>query len=116
VSDVMFVTFRLTVRRYEFLLCNGYVLLKFRELTDKTHAPISQMVFNIYKYAIFPIETNYHTVVFVYFMKGLFLFLRKKYEEPSKEEGFSQIVKINFLPEFRSIEDERLYKMFLLED
>ncbi|XP_057376303.1 uncharacterized protein F21D5.5-like isoform X1 [Daphnia carinata] len=62
---------------------------KFRELTDSSHAPVSRMIFNVYK---------------------------SKFQEPSLEEGFSQIVRVNFRPEFRSAEDERLYKMYLLED
>ncbi|KAI9561889.1 hypothetical protein GHT06_012851 [Daphnia sinensis] len=62
---------------------------KFRELTDASHAPVSRMIFNVYK---------------------------SKFQEPSLEEGFTQIVRVNFRPAFRSVEDERLYKMYLLED
>lgn len=60
----------------------------FRELTDSSHAKINEMVFNIYK---------------------------KKYVEPHKKEGFSEIVKVNFLPKFKSDEEEKLYKMYLVE-
>ncbi|XP_046649857.1 uncharacterized protein F21D5.5-like [Daphnia pulicaria] len=62
---------------------------KFRELTDSKHVPVSRMIFNVHK---------------------------SKYQEPSLDEGFSQIVRVNFQPKFRSAEDERLYKMYLLED
>ena len=60
----------------------------FRELTDSTHQKINDMVFNIYK---------------------------KKYFEPSKKEGFSEIVKVNFVPKFKNEEEEKLYKMYLIE-
>lgn len=60
----------------------------FRELTDSSHQKINDMVFNIYK---------------------------KKFVEPAKKEGFSEIVKINFVPKFRNEAEEKLYKMFLLE-
>ncbi|EFX85136.1 hypothetical protein DAPPUDRAFT_46356 [Daphnia pulex] len=62
---------------------------KFRELTDAKHVPVSRMIFNVHK---------------------------SKYQEPSLDEGFSQIVRVNFQPKFRSAEDESLYKMYLLED
>lgn len=62
---------------------------KFRELTDEEHVPVSRMIFNVYK---------------------------SKFQEPSLDEGFSQIVRVNFQPKFRSADDERLYKMYLLED
>lgn len=35
--------------------------------------------------------------------------------EPSLEEGFSDIVKVNFIPKFKKNKDEKLYRMFLLE-
>lgn len=60
----------------------------FRELTNRNHASINDMVFNMYK---------------------------SKYQEPTKEEGFEEIVKVNFLPKFESAADEKLYKMYLLE-
>ncbi|XP_065082814.1 uncharacterized protein F21D5.5 [Ochlerotatus camptorhynchus] len=60
----------------------------FRELTDRTHASINDMVFNMYK---------------------------SKYQEPSLEEGFEEIVKVNFLPRFDSDANEKLYKLYLLE-
>lgn len=60
----------------------------FRELTDTTHQQIPEMVFNIYK---------------------------KKYVEPSKKEGFAEIVKVNFVPHFKNEDEEKLYKMYLLE-
>lgn len=60
----------------------------FRELTGSSHQKINDMVFNIYK---------------------------KKFVEPTKKEGFSEIVKVNFVPKFRNESDEKLYKIYLLE-
>ncbi|CAD7087902.1 unnamed protein product [Hermetia illucens] len=61
----------------------------FRELTDKSHIKISSMVFNS---------------------------LKKKFVQPSLSEGFSEIVKVNIIPKFRSVEEEQLYRMYLVED
>ncbi|XP_021925510.1 uncharacterized protein F21D5.5 isoform X2 [Zootermopsis nevadensis] len=61
---------------------------KFREYTDDNHEPISDMIINMYK---------------------------KKYVEPNQDEGFDDIVKINFIPKFNVPELEKLYKMYLLE-
>lgn len=60
----------------------------FRELTDRTHQKISEMVFHVYK---------------------------KNYSEPSRKEGFSEIVKVNFVPKFKTPEEEKLYKLYLVE-
>jgi hypothetical protein len=40
---------------------------------------------------------------------------RKKYAEPSQDEGFIAVVKINFIPKFNDHALEELYKMYLLE-
>ncbi|XP_077982850.1 bifunctional polynucleotide phosphatase/kinase-like [Glandiceps talaboti] len=40
---------------------------------------------------------------------------RKKFEEPNLGEGFSEIVKANFVPKFQSHDDEVLYRQFLVE-
>ncbi|XP_012288871.1 uncharacterized protein F21D5.5 isoform X2 [Orussus abietinus] len=61
---------------------------KFRELTDSTHDKVSDIIINSYT---------------------------KKYVEPSLEEGFAEIVYVNFVPKFQTDEDRRLYEMFLLE-
>uniref|UniRef100_A0A8D8HAT3 Bifunctional polynucleotide phosphatase/kinase n=1 Tax=Culex pipiens TaxID=7175 RepID=A0A8D8HAT3_CULPI len=60
----------------------------FRELTDRSHSSINDMVFNMYK---------------------------SKYQEPALSEGFDEIVKVNFVPKFESEADEKLYKLYLLE-
>lgn len=60
----------------------------FRELTDSSHQKINEMVFNIYK---------------------------KNYVEPNKKEGFSEIVRVNFVPSFKNEKEEKLYKMYLVE-
>jgi hypothetical protein len=39
---------------------------------------------------------------------------RKNYIPPSEDEGFVEIVKINFVPSFKSEEDRKLYEMYLL--
>lgn len=61
----------------------------FRELTDKKHSKINKIVLNSYK---------------------------KNYEDPSSEEGFSDIVRVNFVPTFKDERDRSLYEMFLLAD
>lgn len=38
---------------------------------------------------------------------------RSKFKEPSLSEGFSAILKINFVPKFSTPEDEKLYRCFL---
>uniref|UniRef100_G3MKQ2 PNK FHA domain-containing protein n=1 Tax=Amblyomma maculatum TaxID=34609 RepID=G3MKQ2_AMBMU len=38
---------------------------------------------------------------------------RSKFKEPCLSEGFSEIVKINFVPKFSTPEDEKLYRCFL---
>lgn len=60
----------------------------FRELTDASHQKISEMVFHIYK---------------------------KNFVEPNKREGFSEIVKVNFVPKFKTPEEEKLYRLYLVE-
>lgn len=60
----------------------------FRELTNNAHQKISDMVFNIFK---------------------------KNYVEPTKKEGFTEIVRVNVLPIFDDPNHDKLYKMFLLE-
>ncbi|XP_058806617.1 uncharacterized protein F21D5.5 isoform X2 [Phymastichus coffea] len=59
----------------------------FRILTDPTHQAISDMIINSYI---------------------------KNFKPPSEDEGFSEIVKIKFVPFFKSDEDRRLYEMYLL--
>lgn len=61
---------------------------KFRELTDTSHAKINDMIFHVYK---------------------------NKFVEPDVKEGFSQVLKVNFVPKFERQEHEDLYKMYLLE-
>lgn len=61
---------------------------RFRELTDKTHTPVGEMILNMFK---------------------------KNFEEPSLDEGFEEIVKIDFIPKFDNSEHEKLYRMFLLD-
>ena len=60
----------------------------FREMTDQKHDRIKDMILNQY---------------------------RSRYAEPSKAEGFSEIVKVNCVPEFDDESLENLYYMALLE-
>ncbi|XP_026461181.1 uncharacterized protein F21D5.5-like [Ctenocephalides felis] len=60
----------------------------FRELTDKTHKEIKDMILFSY---------------------------RKNFVEPTLSEGFAEIFKINFIPQFDNKEHEELYYMYLLE-
>ncbi|XP_017764774.1 PREDICTED: uncharacterized protein F21D5.5 [Eufriesea mexicana] len=61
---------------------------KFRELTDPNHVKVSDVIINSYV---------------------------KNYQEPSLEEGFTEIVHINFVPKFEKEEDRQFYEMYLLE-
>ncbi|XP_011635937.1 uncharacterized protein F21D5.5 isoform X1 [Pogonomyrmex barbatus] len=61
---------------------------KFRELTDPSHIPINEIIINSYV---------------------------KNYVPPTLEEGFKEIVEINFVPNFNNEKDRRLYEMYLLE-
>lgn len=62
----------------------------FRELNspDKKHVGVNDMVLNSYK---------------------------SKYKEPALEEGFKEILKINFVPKFKTRNDEELFRKFLIE-
>ena len=57
-------------------------------MTDKSHESISDIILNSFK---------------------------SKFVEPSVDEGFSEVVKVNFVPEFSDKSHEVLYKSFLLE-
>ncbi|KAK7072515.1 hypothetical protein SK128_018821 [Halocaridina rubra] len=61
---------------------------KFRTFTGASHENISDMVYNMYK---------------------------SKYVEPTLKEGFEEIIRVNFIPKFRTAKDEALYRKFLLE-
>ena len=43
------------------------------------------------------------------------LTFRAKYQEPTVAEGFAEVVRVNFVPEFRSEEEQALYAMYLVE-
>ncbi|KAM0728010.1 Bifunctional polynucleotide phosphatase/kinase [Formica fusca] len=62
---------------------------KFRELTDPSHIPVNEIIINSYM---------------------------KNYVPPTLEEGFKEIVEINFIPSFRNEQDRKLYEMYLLEN
>ncbi|XP_044300583.1 bifunctional polynucleotide phosphatase/kinase isoform X2 [Varanus komodoensis] len=58
---------------------------RFREMTEKGHLPVNDIVFNSYK---------------------------NKYVAPSLEEGFSEILKIHFVPQFTDSRLAALYQQF----
>lgn len=60
----------------------------YRELTDPRHVKINEALFNSY---------------------------RSHFEKPEESEGFSKIVRANFVPGFPDSTHQNLYKMFLLE-
>lgn len=60
----------------------------FRELTDPTHVPVNDMVINS---------------------------MKSKYQEPTLKEGFTEILKINFIPKFKNEKEEMMYKKFLFD-
>ncbi|XP_011181858.2 uncharacterized protein F21D5.5 isoform X4 [Zeugodacus cucurbitae] len=62
--------------------------IKYRHLTDTSHSKINEMVFNM---------------------------MKKKYTNPTVDEGFTHIVKVNLKPKFKSTTEEQLYKLYLLE-
>lgn len=61
---------------------------RFRELTDSTHTIVKDVI--IYSYV-------------------------KNFVPPTIDEGFEEIIKINFIPQFDSDKDRQLYQMYLLE-
>lgn len=61
--------------------------IAFRELTDTKHSKINKIVLNSYK---------------------------KNYESPSMDEGFSEIVRVNFVPAFANEQEKELYELYLL--
>ncbi|KAG4070386.1 hypothetical protein HA402_006528 [Bradysia odoriphaga] len=60
----------------------------YRELTDSTHKPVNDIVMNTFN---------------------------KHYEQPTVAEGFEEVVKVNFIPKFNSIDEEQLYRMYLID-
>ena len=60
----------------------------FREITDSSHARIKEPLFNQY---------------------------RARHEPPSLDEGFSEIIKVNFVPKFENDLLKNLYFLYLLE-
>lgn len=60
----------------------------FREIINSSHVVVSDLVFNGYN---------------------------SKFQEPTLKEGFEQIVRVNFVPEFNDPEHEALYKLYLLD-
>lgn len=62
---------------------------EFRQLTEteKSHVPVNEIVFNSYK---------------------------SKYQQPEISEGFSEIVKVNFVPVFKNKKEETLYRQYIL--
>ncbi|XP_076634211.1 polynucleotide kinase 3'-phosphatase isoform X1 [Colletes latitarsis] len=62
---------------------------KFRRLTDSNHVQVTEVVINSYV---------------------------KNYQPPSLDEGFTEILTIDFIPKFQKEEHRQLYEMYLLEN
>ena len=62
--------------------------LIFREITGKDHAHIGEAIINGYY---------------------------SKFKPPTKEEGFTDILKINLIPDFKYEQHHSLYHMYLVE-
>ena len=45
----------------------------------------------------------------------VFLYFRSMFEEPNCDEGFEEIVKVNFIPTFKEERVKELYRQFLYE-
>ncbi|XP_016837662.1 uncharacterized protein F21D5.5 isoform X1 [Nasonia vitripennis] len=100
----------------------------FRILTDPTHQAISDMIINSYivtksqlarrclrfVHLLLLLCLRFYIRYSIRFSKSLPTSYRKNFTPPSEDEGFSEIVKINFVPHFKSEEDRRLYEMYLL--
>lgn len=61
---------------------------RYREMIDKSHQPINDMIMNTFK---------------------------SKLKVPESSEGFTEIVRVNLIPKFKDSENEKLYKQYLLE-
>ncbi|XP_076470105.1 uncharacterized protein LOC143300373 [Babylonia areolata] len=61
---------------------------RFREITNKDHKPINEQIFNSTK---------------------------SKFKPPETREGFSKVVRVNFVPHFPDKLHEKVYRQFLLE-
>ncbi|XP_046472351.1 uncharacterized protein F21D5.5 isoform X1 [Neodiprion pinetum] len=98
---------------------------KFRQLTDSLHDTISDAIIHAY------IDTKSQVIWrCIRFVKLLLLLIlrfctnfdlmndehyRKNFKPPTMDEGFTEIVKINFVPKFKNEKDKKLYQMYLLE-
>lgn len=88
----------ITLARKYSLQCRCFVMalseahikhnLIFRNLTDKKHSKINEMILNT---------------------------IKKRYVAPSTAEGFTEIVRVHFKPYFVNKELQNLYKMYLNE-
>ncbi|XP_033227301.1 uncharacterized protein F21D5.5 isoform X3 [Belonocnema kinseyi] len=98
---------------------------KFRCLTDPNHQKISDMI--LHSYANVESQLIWRCLRFVKLLLLLCLQLctffftnpqpyRKSYKMPNLEEGFAEIVKVNFVPKFETEEARKLYEMYLLEE
>ncbi|XP_023245378.1 uncharacterized protein F21D5.5 [Copidosoma floridanum] len=100
----------------------------FRILTDPTHQVISDMLINSFIDPKFELARRCIRFMQLLILLCLRIYIslsirfpnivptsyRKNFIPPSQDEGFSEIVKINFVPAFTSEEDRRLYEMYLL--
>ncbi|XP_028982027.1 uncharacterized protein F21D5.5 isoform X2 [Diachasma alloeum] len=99
---------------------------RFRELTDPSHMVVSEIIINSYVGAHSTLVwrcTRFIKLLLLLCLRLLFVLslytyvkpYRKNFVEPSMDEGFSEIVKINFVPKFQTEKERELYTMYLLE-
>ncbi|XP_012253924.2 uncharacterized protein F21D5.5 isoform X1 [Athalia rosae] len=97
---------------------------KFRQLTDNSHDTISDAI--IHAYIDTKSQILWRCIRFVKLLLLLILRIyayfvicdapyRKNFKPPTLEEGYTEIVKINFVPKFKNDKDKKLYQMYLLE-
>lgn len=84
--------FGLPIRCFKMNLTHSHALhnIKYRLLmgTDKEHKEVNEIALNSFK---------------------------AKFEEPTKDEGFKDIVRVNFVPNFDDAEMRRMYGLYLLD-
>ncbi|KAK7114137.1 hypothetical protein V1264_000250 [Littorina saxatilis] len=73
---------------FDFSVSNCRHNERFREITNKDHKPINEQIFNSTKL---------------------------KFKPPAQSEGFTKVVKVNFVPHFENKIHEKIYRQFLLE-
>ncbi|VDN36317.1 unnamed protein product [Gongylonema pulchrum] len=81
--------------------------------TDEAHSDVGRMVLNTYrnKFQDLWLPLELPKLVHLQNPKAAHL----DFQEPTLAEGFSSIVRVNFVPEFACSEHERIYRMYLCD-